>query len=44
MKPIIIRGNITSIENLSVFNPQALNSVSQCVNCMGVMGRGLALK
>lgn len=43
MKPIIVHGDITAIENLAVFNPQALNSVSQCVNCMGVMGRGLAL-
>lgn len=43
MQPIIVRGDITEIENLPVFNPLALNSVSQCVNCMGVMGRGLAL-
>lgn len=43
MKPITVRGDITAIEKLAVFDPQALNSVSQCVNCMGVMGRGLAL-
>lgn len=43
MNPITVQGDITAIEKLSVFNPNALNSVSQCVNCMGVMGRGLAL-
>lgn len=39
----IIEGNVTQIENLTVFNPQAINIILQNVNCQGRMGVGVAL-
>lgn len=43
MQAQIINGDITAIEQLPCFNPNALNSISQCCNCRGSAGRGLAL-
>jgi hypothetical protein len=37
-----IIGNICSIDELSVFNKNALNSVTHICNCQGVFNKGLA--
>lgn len=39
----IVEGNITSIESLEVFNPNAVNVILNNVNCQGKMGAGIGL-
>lgn len=42
MKSVEIYGDLCKIEQLEVFNPTALNSISHVVNCRGAFGKGLA--